>query len=342
MKIPKRPITLVDYCQFLLVSQINYTQTYFADHSENWSHDQINRYLRGEPIVPRQVWDNVCADIVPSENGYIVFDDTVADKRHSFKIEPARRQWSGNAKKVITGIGIVTCVYVNPEEKTFWIIDYRIYDPARDGKTKIDHVLEMLRNCAYHKPLSFRTVLMDTWYAARQVMRYIEKLAKFYYCPLKCNRNVDDSDGQHAHQRIDQLTWTETESPHGKLVHLKDFPKGHRVKLFRLVLSTKRTDYVVTNDLKQDSAQAAQEKRGLCWKIEQFHREAKQVTGIEKCQCRNQRAQRNHIGCAMLVWVQLHKLARQSKKTIYQLKFGLLSDYMRQQLANPSIRVSLA
>jgi len=332
----------IDYCQFLLASQINYTQTYFADHSEDWSHDQINRYLRGEQITPRQVWENVRQDLVLSENGYIVFDDTVADKRHSFEIEPVRRQWSGNEKKVIKGIGIVTCVYINPEEDQFWILDYRLYDPERDGKTKIDHLMEMLRNCHYQKKLPFRTVLMDTWYASRKVMRSIEKLKKIYYCPIKKNRNVDDTDGQHPHQRVDQLAWNQTEETHGKIIHLKNFPKGHRVKLFRLVLSTKRTDYIVTNDKDQNSAQAAQDKRSLCWKIEQFHREAKQVTGVERCQCRTQRAQRNHIGCAILVWVGLKRLAHQTGKTIYQLKFGLLSDYMRQQLKNPSIRMSLA
>ena len=332
----------LDNCQFLLVSQTNYTQTYFADHSQEWSHDQINRYLGGEQFTPRQVWENVRHDIIHSENGYIVFDDPVADKRHSFQIEPARRQWSGNAKAVITGIGIVTCVYVNPEEDAFWVLDYRIYDPERDGKSKIEHLLEMLGNCHYQKKLPFGTVLMDTWYATRKIMRYIEKLEKFYYSQIKSNRNVDDSDGQQVHQRVDQLSWNETEQGHGKLIHIKKFPKGHRVKLFRLVLSTKRTDYVVTNDMAQDSAQAAREKRGLSWKIEQFHREAKQVTGVENCQCRKQRAQRNHIGCAMLVWVRLNQLARQTGQTIYQLKFGLLSDYMRQQLNKPSIRMSLA
>lgn len=337
-----KKIKQIDYCQFLLVSQINYTQTYFGEHSEDWSHDQLNRYLRDEHLRPRQVWENVRGDLILSENGYIVFDDTVADKRHSFQIELVRRQWSGNAKDVIKGIGIVTCVYVNPEENTFWIIDYRIYDPARDGKTKIDHLMDMLRNCRYRKELPFRTVLMDSWYATRKIMRYIEKLEKIYYCPIKGNRNVDDTDGQQAHQRVEKLDWNEAEREQGKLIHIKDFPKGHRVKVFRLVLSTKRTDYLVTNDLDQDSTQDAKENRALSWKIEQFHREAKQITGVEKCQCRKQRAQRNHIASSILVWIHLKRIARQVDNTIYQLKFGLLSNYMREQLKEPSIRMALA
>ena len=35
----------------------------------------------------------------------------------------------------------------------FWVVDYRIYDPDRDGKTHIDHVMEMLQNLVYHKTL---------------------------------------------------------------------------------------------------------------------------------------------------------------------------------------------
>jgi hypothetical protein len=32
---------------------------------------------------------------------------------------------------------------------------------------------------------------------------------------------------------------------------IANFPKGHRVKLFRLVVSTRRRDYLVTNDVTQ-------------------------------------------------------------------------------------------
>ena len=41
------------------------------------------------------------------------------------------------------------------------IIDYRIYDPDTDKKTKIDHVEEMILNVVNKKKLPFKTVLMD-------------------------------------------------------------------------------------------------------------------------------------------------------------------------------------
>jgi len=280
----------------------------------------------------------VRAELVLSEKGYILFDDTVLDKSHSFAIEVVRRQWSGNEKKVIKGIGIVTCVYVNPDIDQFWVIDYRLFDPERDGKSKIDHLLEMWRTIVRVERLPFRTVLMDSWYASMKVMKTIERAGKIYYCPLKGNRQTT-LDANATYARVDTLSWTDEERQTGKLVHLKGFPKGHHLKLFRLVVSSHRTEYVVTNDLSQDSTDATHDQSAIRWKIEQFHREAKQVTGLESCQCRSQRAQRNHIACAMLVWVRLNQLAQHPWTSIYQLKQGLLDDYMREQLRHPSIPV---
>ena len=338
----EQTITRLEYCQYLLSSQINYTLTNFADHTEKFSHDAINRYLADEKITPHLVWENVKGQVEQIAEGYLVFDDTVVDKNFSFKMELVRRQWSGDAHGIIKGLGVVTCVYVNPILDQFWIIDYRIYDPEGDGKTKLDHVHDMLANCVYQKELLFRFVLMDSWYATKDILLFIESLKKVYYCPLKDNRQVDDSGGSEPYRRVDGLQWSALERAHGKLVKIKAFPKDHKVKLFRVVLSPQRTDYVVTNDFTQDNTQAVQEACGLRWKIEQFHRETKQLTGLEGCQCRKARIIRNHIGCAILVWVRLKQVAHETKQTVYQVKHGLLSDYLRQQLKSPAIRMTLA
>ncbi len=341
MNPPPSAVTRLDYCQYLLSSQINYTLTNFADHSEKFSHDAINRYLSGEKITPRLVWENVQSQLVVTPNGYLVFDDTVVDKNFSRQIELVRWQYSGNAHGLIKGIGVVS-VYVNPETAQFWLIDYRLYDPTGDGKTKLAHVHEMLQNVVYQKQLPFRGVLMDSWYATKDMMLAIETLHKLYYCPLKDNRQVDDSGSGQPYQRVDGLTWSAQELEHGKTIKIKGFPKEHKVKLFRVVLSTQRTDYVVTNDWTQNDTTATQEVCGWRWKIEQFHREAKQVTGIEQCQCRKARIVRNHIGCALLVWVRLKQVAQETHQTIYKVKHGLLDDYLRQQLKSPAIKMTLA
>ncbi|MBE9182984.1 transposase [Oculatella sp. LEGE 06141] len=334
-------LTRLDYCQYLLVSQVNYSLTHFAEHS-GWSHDAINRFLQQERITPGLVWENVRSQVDADEYGYLLFDDTVLDKRHAFDIDLVRRQYSGNAKQVIKGIGVVSCVYVNPNTNQFWLIDYRVYDPDGDGKSKLDHVNDMLINVVHHKQLPFHAVLMDTWYATKSLLLLIESLEKVYYCPLKSNRLVDDSGGVHPYQHVDSLQWHESELQQGKVIKIKGFPKDHKVKLFRVVASSRRTDYIITNDGTQDSTEATQEVCGFRWKIEQLHREGKQTTGWEKCQCRRGQIQRNHIGCALLVWVRLHELALQTGRSLYQLKQGLLDDYLIEQLKNPSIKMTLA
>jgi hypothetical protein len=82
---------------------------------------------------------------------------------------------------------------VNPKVQRFWVIDYRIFNPDVDGKTKIDHVKDMLQNLVYHQLFPFGRVLIDTWYAVNSLMLYIDSLDAIYYCPLKKNRLVNDT-----------------------------------------------------------------------------------------------------------------------------------------------------
>lgn len=323
-----------------MISQKNYTLTNLAEHLQDVSHDQINPYLRKEKFTPDCLWNNVKKDIKSHQNAAI-FDDTVADKSSREEIELVGRQYSGTEHRVIRGIGLINCVYFNPELGLFWIIDYRIYDPDSDGKTKLEQVADMLNNLVDNKKLSFAKVLMDSWYSSQKLRGMIDDLGKIYYCPLKKNRLVDDTGGVEKYKSIEKLTWSQIENESGKLIKIKNFPKNKKVKLFRVAVSTNRTEYVATNDLIQQSNLNGKEICVQRWKIEEFHRELKQLTGIESCQCRKAIIQRNHIACAILVWNYLKKIANLTQKTVYQLKTELLSNYLTQELKFPSITMKL-
>jgi hypothetical protein len=96
------------------------------------------------------------------------------------------------------------------------------------------------------------------------------------------------------------------------------------------------------NQLTQASAEAAQLMWGVRWIIEQFHREIKQMTALEKSPCRKAHIQQNPIACAMLAWVRLKHVAHEIGKTVYSLKQGLLDEYITEQLKNPSIKMNFA
>ncbi|HAO22897.1 MAG: hypothetical protein BWK80_26715 [Desulfobacteraceae bacterium IS3] len=76
-KCEKDKVTRSDYCRYLLSSQINHTLTNFADHRERSGHDEISRYLSGDKIMPRLVWENVRGQIIQTPGAYIVSDDTI-------------------------------------------------------------------------------------------------------------------------------------------------------------------------------------------------------------------------------------------------------------------------
>jgi len=327
-------VTTQMYGQFLVNTPLNVTGTFFADTAGQFSHDQVSRFLRDSKLSPKIVRDKALSEIPISPHGFILFDDTVIDKNSSFQIEAVRSQYSGNAHDVIKGIGLVTCVYYSPDVDQFYALDYRIFDPESDGNSKIDHVWEML-DVLEKRNVAYGYVLMDSWYATTDLMRKVDELGKIYYCPLKNNRKVDDSGGASPYKQVSRLQWDQPELESGKLIKVKGFPGSMKVKLFCVQVSINRTDYVVTNDLSQNSTHGVRKASAIRWMIEEFHRELKQITGIEKCQSRSSRAQRNHISLCMQAWMVMKTKARELNITVYEVKQAPLRDYVAERWRKP-------
>ena len=59
----------------------------------------------------------------------------------------------------------------------------------------------------------------------------------------------------------------------GKFLKVKGMPKDCKLKLFRVLVSTHRTDYLLTNEAEPRDMAAAEQESSVHWTIEQFHRE---------------------------------------------------------------------
>lgn len=302
--------------------------------------NSVYRFLQKHEFSPKYLWEKVSLLIAISPNGRIIFDDSVLNKEHSFNIEGVRRQYSGREHGIVKGIGIVNCLYYNPELRRSWIIDFRLFDPERDDKSKIEHVHDMIRSLLDRK-ISFTIVLMDTWYAVTQILLWLDDLGKTYYCPIKSNRLVSDYNLEgkpEPYVPVSKLEWTKENLESGRLMKINKFPKRKPVKLFRIDISTDKTEYVITNNISLNFSGDCRDEAAVRWKIEEFHRQIKQTTGIEKCQCRKNRSQRNHICLCMQVWVFLSEMAFKHKTNIYKIKRKILNDFLYQQMKNPSLR----
>lgn len=342
-----------DYAQMLLNGVDNFTATYFSEVIGTVSHDTIGRSIATIKLSPKVVREKALELIIPSANGYLALDDTVMDKASSEEIEIASAQYSGQKHGITTGIGVVTLVYINPELDKYWILDYRIYDKATDGKKKTEHALEMIeywQTMAELHPgkLPFTTILIDAGYTCKKIMQYVIRINKYFFGVMPKSRKVsfehtDLTTGEVriVYKHVGDFVWTDPElAVRGKLVCVDFLPKEIQLKLF-LVTAKHRVEYLATNQVSIETAEDAKKVGAFRWKIEQFHREVKQLTGVAKCQARKGRKQRNHICIAFVVWHQLNELAKQLQTTMYEVKHMPLREYQKQLWRNPAYRFEL-
>ena len=179
-------------------------------------------------------------------------------------------------------------------------------------------------------------------------MQYVIRINTYFFGVMPKSRKVSyeqinqtTGEVQIAYKHVGELDWDDPElATHGKLVCVDFLPKDIKLKLFQLT-AKHRVEYLVTNQVSMKTTETAKDVGGFRWKIEQFHREVKQLTGAAKCQARKGRKQRNHICIAFVVWHQLNELAKQMQTTMYEVKHIPLREYQKQLWRNPAYRFEL-
>ena len=326
-------ITKEKYIEYLISTPINYTCTNLSEHLENVSHDAVSDYLKKNKLTPNENWKRVEKLINNTRESFLIVDDSVQDKRYSKSIELVKRQYSGAVGGLVRGIGVVNLVH--SDGKDYYPIDYRIYENSVDGKTKNDHFREMLINAVSAKQLAAKRVLFDSWYGSWENLKLINSLKLFFYTTLKNNRLVSLSK-EIGYVHLNTIEWTPQQLEHGILVKLKKVP--FKVRLFKLVTINGSIDWLITNELDENlTTQVAKANNDVRWQIEEFHRDIKQLTGSQKCQCRKARSQRNHLACCYQAWLSLKVKATELKISLYQLRKNLFSDYLKAELLAPRI-----
>jgi hypothetical protein len=198
-------------------------------------------------------------------------------------------------------------------------IDYRIWNPPEDGKTKNDHFKEMLSS-AKNQGLTPEMVVADSWYSSLDNLKSVRSHGWDWVMGLKSNRLVNKPHIQICHLDIPD---------EGLKVHLKGYGW---IKVFRFEGKNARTDYVGTSRLDSTKEQIKSyfERR---WSIEVMHRELKQTCGFDRCQSTTGRAGRNHIALSLLALVRKHRRRRLDNTTPYQQDW---------QIIKPAIQLALS
>ena len=292
------------YKAFLQASSVRYSGLALSEVSPSeLSHDSISRWLTDKHFRPREVWQAVKDQIDKSAPGLLIADDTVLSKIHSKQIESVHYQYSGNSHQVIAGIGLVNLLWHELEGGESIPIDYRIYDKEKDGKTKNTHFCDML-SLAKVRGLKPEAVVMDAWYSSLKNLKAVRDHAWIWVTTLRKNRKVNRNKSLKDVEIPDE----------GCSVHLRGYGW---VTVFKFVAKNGRIDYVCTN-IENPTREAITVITKARWSVEIYHRELKQTCGIERCQARTGRAQRNHIGLSIMAWLDKHKRRSIEHISFYQ------------------------
>jgi len=315
------------YCQFLIAAQSRYSAVSLSElFSNKPAHDSFTRWLDTVKLKPKILWE-YAQDMTELKAGNLIIDDSVLDKFHSKKIDIAYFQYSGNHHRPVNGIGVINLLWnkqAEPERAEHIPVDLRIFDKMRDGKTKNEHCREMLET-AYERGFRNITVLMDSAYSDLKTLKLIREYEWNFITGLKSNRKV--SLKPHEEKCVADIAAFD-----GIKCHLRGYGD---VKVIKRVFN-QDLKYLATNNLTLSSP-VIKEVSDRRWKIEELHRGEKQTTGIEKCQFRNQRAQRNHILCSTLAFLAIEKHRLETGRSWYESKNLIIADALKEYLRKPFI-----
>jgi putative transposase len=317
-----------DMIQFLLASPRQVTCTEAArvqpHQPDPPAHDFFNRLLTGNVPDTEALWLEARSQV--RRDGVLILDDSTLDKPYARKIELVGWHWSGKHHAVVKGINLLTLLWTEGDQHI--PCDYRIYDKSHDGFTKNDLFGQLLRK-AKERGLNPKCVCFDSWYSSKDNLHRVNAQGWTWLTRFKSNRKV----------RVDfgtpQAISTVAIGQDGREVHL---PGYGQIRVFRVVATNGDTEHWASNDLTMDALTRCQYGE-FSWRIEEFHRGIKQFCGVERCQARRARAQRNHIGLSIRAFLRLAGHCFTLGISWPTAKLGIIREAVRTYLTAPNIRL---
>jgi hypothetical protein len=298
------------------------------------SHDQITRFLSHKQFSSADLWKNVKKEVreIESEDGVLIFDDTVQEKPYSSENELINWHFDHTVGRSVKGINLLNCIYHSNEASlpvAFKLITKPIQycDIATRKRkseiTKNDDLIAILKACKQNQ-LKWRYVLADSWFSSIGNMKFIhDKMKKYFLLALKSNRLIalsKEDKLQGRFQRIDSLDWSG--SPICGWVKGMDIPIILHRQIFKNKDGSEGILYLISNDIELEKAsmETIYQKR---WKVEVFHKNIKSNTGLAKSPAKKEKTQSNHIFMSLLATAKLEGLSLKKGLTTFGLKMKL-------------------
>ncbi len=151
------------------------------------SHDKITRFLNSGEYTSKELWQLVKKDVrtIEDEDGVLIFDDTVQEKRYSKESDLICWHWDHKLNRNIKGINLLNCVYhangvtlpiaFELVKKPIQFSDLKIRKVKRKSKiTKNAMLRDILKTCQYNQ-VKWSYLLADSWFTSSENMKYVAK-----------------------------------------------------------------------------------------------------------------------------------------------------------------------
>jgi hypothetical protein len=318
----------IDYLNFLVAAPGPVSCTEAArvqpdsDHAP--AHDAFTRLLTRIEPDPEALW-NEAGPLVDKARGVLIIDDSTLDKPYAQHIEPVTRHWSGKHHKVVRGINRISLLWADGDRKVPG--DYRLYSKA-DGRTKHDHFWETPL-MARARGFAPKYVLFDSWYASLENLEQVRDHGWLWLTRLRGDRVVSLEDRRA--RPLDDVPVSAT----GTVPHLRGYGMA---RVFRIDAPDGDAESWATNDLEMEPGMRRHYAE-VSFAIENYHRELKRNCGVERCQARSERAQRNHIGLALRAFLRLEWHFFSTGISGFEAKLRLVREAVRIYLARPFLNL---
>ena len=321
-------VTESQFIDFLIATPLNATAMEAARTqpatAQPAAHDAYTRLLHRLEPTSDALWSEAKPEVQRAA-GVLVLDDSVLDKPYARHMDLVHHMWSGKHHRVVQGIDLLTLLWTDGDRHV--PCDYRIYDKVNDGLTKNDHFGDLLR-IAQNRGFTPECVLFDGWYSSLANLKLLRTMGWPWLTRLKANRRVNpDRTGLRA---LEECVLAAS----GTVVHLEGY--GF-IKVFRIVAKDGTTEYWATSNLGMDELERLRLAEAS-WRIEEYHRGLKQVTNVERCQCRKAVAQRCYIGLALRAFVVVERWCFRTGINWLTAKWQIVREAVRAYRANPQYR----
>ena len=332
---------LQDLYSDYLISQNKYaTATGLADIvPENLSHDQITRFLNGDLMDSKILWQEVKADVRANEDkdcGVLVLDDMPAEKPYTDENEIIAWHYSHAKNRLIKGMNLLTCMVRYDDvrlpigyevvKKDLRYSDLETRKEKRKSSVSKNELFRCLISQAIRNQVKYKYVLADNWFSSNDNMNFIHhNTKKMFIMGLKANRSIAmtlEDKQQGCYEKLGSMS-LEDNMP--KTVYLKgvSFPVQVMKKVFTNEDGSKGVLYLVTDDLSINGEQIFEtyQKR---WCIEEYHKSVKQNAGFERSPTKTITSQLNHVFCSILAFCKLERLKIRTCMNHFAIKYKLI------------------